>query len=491
MGIAGRRDLMGDSLAYLAAKALPAAASAIALIMATRALTPTELGLLGIAVVAATTSAIFLGVGVDHAAARFLPAYEQRDRLMLFLSAHSTLVARVLGIAVSLSLITLLAVAGWASSYRLLAIAACALTVAMLAFNFSGAILTAKRLARQFAVVEASRGLALLTFSGLVVYIQPDPEMFVFAMAAAYALGLIVSLSQSKLHRFIGSNLDMPYLREAAAYSLPLVGWFVGVQAMGLIERLVIARFHGTDAVGIYHANAQLIPGSMGLLLAPLVMAAHGILMRFPAVPGAEAMLEEQLKRFTRIYLAVALPLATAISLLAADISQLLVGPELNGGYIAIPWLCFAVTALHLGNYAHKRFELDSRTGVMFAAMMICVATNAGLDVWLVPTRGLQGAAIAAAASSGLYPTLCMVVPSRIQWRFPWRSAVRIVFACLIASLLLAIAIPWFTTWPTIAALAFSGSTFFVTYLLALFLSGELVEEKAALARWTSKGGHL
>jgi O-antigen/teichoic acid export membrane protein len=208
-----------------------------------------------------------------------------------------------------------------------------------------------------------------------------------------------------------GGKLDTVRVRSYAFYGLP-VALALGLDlALAATDRFLIAHLLGPAAVGAYFAGYNLAARVVdvvfvwaGMAFAPLATAAFE--------RGGTAAVRTVARRAFETMLALALPAAAGLALVAQPLSGVLVGPALAAeAALVIPWIAFAAVLNGLSvHYLSEAFLLARRTGVRAALMVGPIALNAGLTLMLVPVWGLAGAAMATLAAYGVLVVALAVV---------------------------------------------------------------------------------
>ena len=169
------------------------------------------------------------------------------------------------------------------------------------------------------------------------------------------------------------------------------------------------------------------------------------------------------------LMLLLTVPAAVGLALVAAPLSQLMVGPALAQGAAQVtPWI--AASGLLAGlttYYFHQAFTLGQRTVFLLAAMALPALANLVLNLLLIPRLGLQGALIATLASYALGLAASALLGRRLMaLPVPWLTLAQ----ALGASALMALAvtrIPALGGLPELAAKAGLGA---LVYGLAVYL---------------------
>jgi len=479
------QQLAKDTFAYALARGLPAMVGLVILLAATRLLSREALGQYGLLVNVVLLVAAASSGWTQQAALRFYPAYERRGEAATFLAHHATAIAATLVVLVAIAGALYATAGGALGPYARLFGLAIAILVAVVAFYNVQFVLMARLASWSYSLMEIARGVLTLAFGlALLIYWRADVEALLVALLVALLLPLPFGAWKAGLLRPFGAARgSLDYTRAAFVYAFPLAGWFLGEQAFAAVDRLVIQYHRGAAEVGLFHAGYQALPELVTLSLAPLLMAAQPILVRAGETENREE-LESLIQRFTRYFLLITTPVAIGVAVAAPALSAVLLGAEFRDGHVVVPWIAAGFIGWNLGLFGNKRFEIERRTGVVFAILGTCVAANLVLAALLVPSHGFLGAAIASCIAFWLYPILVGIVPgSSIRWRFPWRTAANVAAAGGLAALAGLGAAGAFASAGHLAAGSAAIAAAFATFAAAVLLAGEVRRDEWGRAR--------
>ena len=216
----------------------------------------------------------------------------------------------------------------------------------------------------------------------------------------------------------LGLQFDRRLFREMNRFGLPLVPSQLALWALAFSDRFFIAKFKGQTEVGHYSVGVRIASAAL-LLLAAFRLA-------WPAFAYSIED-EDEAKRtygFVLTYLLFVFSwLALILGLLAPWLVRLLTGrPEFHEGSRVVPLTAFAVTAL--GGYIVVSIGIGRARKTQFNWVVTGIAAllDIALNLVLVPSFGMIGAAIAgAAAYSSMFVLMSVhaqrVYPVPYQWR--------------------------------------------------------------------------
>jgi O-antigen/teichoic acid export membrane protein len=216
----------------------------------------------------------------------------------------------------------------------------------------------------------------------------------------------------------LGLQFDRRLFREMNRFGLPLVPSQLALWALAFSDRFFIAKFKGQTEVGHYSVGVRVASAAL-LLLAAFRLA-------WPAFAYSIED-EDEAKRtygYVLTYLLFVFSwLALILGLLAPWLVRLLTGrAEFHEGARVVPLTAFALTAL--GGYIVVSIGIGRARKTQFNWVVTGIAAllDIALNLVLVPSFGMIGAAIAgAAAYSSMFVLMSVhaqrVYPVPYQWR--------------------------------------------------------------------------
>ncbi len=250
-------------------------------------------------------------------------------------------------------------------------------------------------------------------------------------------------------------------------FSAPLVLTSVLTSVNGFTDRFVLTHELGLHALAVYAAVASLVSVA-NVAYTVLGFTLFPVLSRLWSA-GDRPLAARLAGDVVTVFLFMAVPFALWLACVAGTLLPLLAtrAYQVPGSVV----LLLGVAAIGFGLYQIVLYLLLLAGKGLRAAwlMLLAALLNAGMNLWLVPRFGLQGAAGAAALSNGLLAVAAQALARRhAQARFPWAGALRIAASALAASVLLA-ACEWL--WPgswtglaigvALALLAYLGADWF------------------------------
>lgn len=213
----------------------------------------------------------------------------------------------------------------------------------------------------------------------------------------------------------------------------PMTAWFVAASVLAVGDRIVMAVFLGTGAVGVYAVSYNLASRASALLATPSNLVAWPRLMEAWAHGNKTATIE------------ILRSVCNAYSWVVAIIA----GPAIFGGTLLVTAFAgtaygsagsitglvfFGASLSGLSTLLHKGLELTENTGLLLVDEVAMAAVNIGLNIVLIPAFGLTGAAIVTLISYAGYTGLVAAQSgSRLEgfWTCLSGSALAAITACV------------------------------------------------------------
>lgn len=415
-----RARFLGDSLRYAPAVIVPAMVSVANVIILTRLLNANDYGAYSVALAGVTILNVVLGGWVQQSVLRYLPEaagpQEAGDVVAHTIGlTAATCFAVIAGLVIGRFVVSGETAALWFPTGALL--------LSEMSFTVLGGVLQAQLRSQRLAWFRIAGAIVRSgTALGFLLWFDRDIRWLLWG--ATLGRGVVTAvLLFSLLHenrRWLSPRFDRDVLRKFAAFGVPMVGWSLGSQVLGLSDRFVIGAFHGSGPVGVYSANYNLVSMGFGLLAFPLVMAAHPLIVA-AWKRGESDNITAVVSSFSRLYLIVVVPMLVVLTVCADEVVALLLGSAFRENSGIIPVLVAATFVWNFALFGHKGLELAEKTLLMFRLVAITALANIVLNLAFVPAFGYPAAAYTTLASNLLYPALVFWVSRRhVPWRIPW-----------------------------------------------------------------------
>ena len=401
-------SMLRHSAAYLLARGLPGVIAFLAIPIYTRLLQPEEYGRYVLVLAYAVLCNALLFNWIRVALLRYLPAYHHRER-ELRATLFTLNVVGSLGVVLLSGLLFVLAAK---QPWRELVLPACILIVCHAAFELflehDRARLRPWLYSRQLltkTVLSVGTG-ALFVWLGFSWW---GPVL-------GLTVGMLVPAAWTYVRDWasVGFAWDTKIIGTAARFGIPVSATVAFAALMLGADRFLIAWFLGEGSAGQYAAGADLTAQSLTLLMMVVNLAGYPLAVREWERAGPEAA-KVQLKQNASLLLAIALPAAAGLVVLAPGISSLVLGEQFRvAAARVIPLIAVgAFIAGFKAYYFDQAFQFAERTLIQVWIVMAAAATNVLLNLVLIPRYGIAGAAIASASAHTLSLATTIVVGRR------------------------------------------------------------------------------
>ena len=293
-----------------------------------------------------------------------------------------------------------------------------------------------------YSVLQRYLGLALMLVT--LLYVSTTLWGFYGAQIVAETLCLVV-LARWFFRREPWSVRDFsaPFLKTLLRFSLPLVAMELSSVMLSLGDRVLIQRMLGSAWLGVYSAPYNLCDYIGAVLVTAFTGAVTPMVLRLWADEG-EAVTQHFLQRVFHLYLLFAIPMVAGVSAVAEPLLLLVASEKYRAGAAIIPWVIGGVALQGLFPVASAGLQIQKRSGRILLAILSAAGLNVLLNLLLIPSLGIEGAAIATLLAYGLMTALAAwmgrgTVPVRPEYR---RIAVFVAMAALMYGVLMQIQFP-------------------------------------------------
>jgi O-antigen/teichoic acid export membrane protein len=424
------RALAKDVFVYGITGGLSRGATLLLLPVLTRAFSPAEYGLADIVATFTSLLAIAVSVILEAAVARmWFDSGTSRKELVSttlgFILCLGT--ATVLAVAVARRQLAVLLLHDISAADYLVVGAVIAACTALF-----GVVQIALRMDRRiwsYNAAIATQTVGLMVLTGIFVFrLRMGLYGLFVAQMISTILGLLVSLAM--IRRYLGVRTSTRLLRNALAYSAPLLPAGGAAWINAQTDRVILLMTLGLGAVGVFGAAAKIA------LITALVVTAYQLAWT-PVLMGA---IEDPSKawffrRALNYYGGAMVAFGVALVAASKELIAVAAPPEYHAGYALLPWLVGAQILQGSANITNIGMLITKRTGGNSIAAWMGAVLNVLIAVVLIPRIGLAGAAIGMFISAFVFTTTLMVFSMKVAAvRFDRVRAALIVGLYLIGS---------------------------------------------------------
>ena len=244
--------------------------------------------------------------------------------------------------------------------------------------------------------------------------------LFVFKMGVeGYVLSVIVGnllttvliVLSAKLWRvFSIHQVDRRLIKDLLRFSLPMIPTTLCWLITDLSDRAMVTYFWGEGVNGVY-AAAYKIPTIVNLVAGIFLQA-----WQFSAVSEEkdETACSQFYSRVWEAFLSVIMIGGAGLILLSRFLSKLLLNFTFFEAWRYMPTLLCATALEALVSFLASVYLVRKKSSHSFVTALVGALANIALNLWLIPTIGALGAAIATFASYALVLILRMIDAPRI-----------------------------------------------------------------------------
>lgn len=219
---------------------------------------------------------------------------------------------------------------------------------------------------------------------------------YVLSVALADTLCTLYLVWKARLWRLLIRHPRREVFRKMLRYSIPLIPTNVFWWITSVSDRYMVTGFLGANANGLY-AVAYKIPTMLTLLSGIFLEAWH-----FSAISEAEGGRAAHIRFYSQVwraFQAVMFLAGSGVIALCHEEIRLMAASEYFDAWAYVPVLSFAMVISSLVTFLGSVYMVTEKSGLSFWTAMAGAGTNLALNLLLIPALGIQGAAIATAAS--------------------------------------------------------------------------------------------
>lgn len=191
-------------------------------------------------------------------------------------------------------------------------------------------------------------------------------------------------------------RVDYDLVRQLLRYGLPLTAGFAFSFIVRGSDRLMLGWLASSSEVGTYAAGYDIAQNSLEVLMAIAAAAAFPLAVNALDNGGIESA-RQQLTQNIALLLAVALPAAAGLALVAPSLSHVLLGGLFQADAARlIPWVALGVLLSGLrAYYFDHAFQLGKNTIAQVYVLATAAAVNIALNFAWIPHLRVMGAVYA------------------------------------------------------------------------------------------------
>jgi O-antigen/teichoic acid export membrane protein len=341
-------------------------------------------------------------LGLTNGLVRFSSAYiaegsRQRVRDATISAGAVSLVASLLGVGLLLSTSGPLAEAlfhdpSFAPHLRWLSLS----VPVVVSLSLLQALMRGLQRIDKMVALGLARSLIYLALVGLLAKVGLDLggviAAFIAGALAPVFLGLITLRRMG--WKILGGRPSL--VRDLLAFSIPIFVATLSQLVVARLDLLILGYFYGAQSAGLYRAAVTVasmvnfILGAMNTAFAPMIAELHHLDRR--------GELESMYKTVTRWILMVAVPVCSLVLILSKDLLRLF-GKGFEEAYVALGILSISQLCNAATGSVGFMLQMTGKEKWFLFNYVVSAILNVSLNLLLVPSLGVTGAAIATGAS--------------------------------------------------------------------------------------------
>jgi len=363
----------------------------------TRVFSKAEYGTLHLITITVLFLTAFSKLGLQHAAIRFFPEFEKRQKNMS--SYYATLFLSSFILNVFIFLLTNILVWLFFNKYNnkliisLLHLSTILIFIGSLKSVFENFLRAEGRakIYALFSILNRYGGLCLsLLF--VVIFVWGLWGFFLGQIFASVLILLILFFMYLKKGLINIKSYSFLFLKEAIKYGFPLIAIEIAKMLLNFGDRYLIQYFLGASYLGTYAAGYNLSNLAISIISNPLRLAVVPLFISIWEKKGAEET-KHFLTSIFNFYLMIIIPIIFGLCCLRKEIIVIMASSRYSDAATIIPYIVTS-KALHGALYIFGAgLYVKKKTSFLMWLTLVSSFINIILNIFLIPKYGIIGAA--------------------------------------------------------------------------------------------------
>lgn len=324
---------------------------------------------------------------------------------------------------------------------------------------------------KQYALAHFFKSVLAVLLGSTLVY----AGFGAYGLLSSVLIALIVAMA-FYFRRFIHDlytgiqPVDWQLVRKHLLYGVPLTASSALSFIMDSSDRYLINYYLGDASTGVYAVGYDLAKQTLWVIMTSISLASYPLVIRALEQEGAMAA-DKYLKSNLILLLAISLPAAIGMSVLAPQLANLLVGHQYADTVAAlIPYVAIGGLLSGLKSfYFDQSFQLARKTHLQLWSVGAAAVLNVGMNVILLPRIGLMGAAYSTLLSYAIVLLVSYALSKQAyQLPVPWQKVGKILFASVAMGTIIILVKPYCPGLWGLVFLISSGSIVYGSLLVLL-----------------------
>jgi len=419
---------------YILAKFIPGLMAFAALSLYTHLLTPEEYGLYTLIF----TGSVFLSTVIFN----WLPAGTLRywsNKEYKETEFITTLASSYIKIFVVLLLVAIAGVVFyWNKEEAIWIVNTFLLLVSLALFVITQNLFSARIEPNNYAYLTIAYSICALAFGVVFALLGYGASGVVTGIAIGTALPTLFLIRKLWIP-LEKKSYNKELFRKIFNYGLPLAAAALIEEATKITDRFMLAGIQGKSQAGLYAVGYDLSGSSIIMIMSALNIAAYPVIIKLLDNDSKEAAMD-YFHNYVVLLLGVSIPAVVGLNLVGPDLVYLLIEQQYQASVIfLLPWITTAILLMGLQVfYFDLAFQLGQKTIASVKIAVVIASINIGLNFWLIPKMGIQGAAIATISAFAIGTIVSAIYGRKFfSLPFPFKSFVKIIMATFIMGLCL------------------------------------------------------
>jgi O-antigen/teichoic acid export membrane protein len=230
--------------------------------------------------------------------------------------------------------------------------------------------------------------------------------MIVFGSSFVCALAVLIVLLRRRLESVPSTAHVREHLREVSVFSFPF--WLAGLLAQFRknVQPVLLGAFRDVASVGIFSvaSAANMVGSTINLAISKSLRPVLAELLDL----GDHAKTERLYRTTTRWTVSISLPFFL-VMVLFPDAVLRIFGESFQAGAAALVLLAFSELANAASGTSGTVIDMSGYNTVKVVNKFVWVGLSLGLNILLIPSFGIMGAAVAALTASATMQTMRIV----------------------------------------------------------------------------------
>ena len=257
--------------------------------------------------------------------------------------------------------------------------------------------LLARRHAKIYAAADIFKGYGEIILAYVMIY--GGLGLYGVVGAALITRILVTGFVMAFVLKEIGvSSPDFDVIGDYMRYGIPTIASSLSSWVLGFSDRYLIGLFSDNVQVGIYSA-AYGVSRSISFILGPLKLILNPTIY-YLWENGQRERAQEFITRTMKFFLLLAIPASFGLSFLAGPV-LLLLSTEIiaDSGALVVPFVSLGIILQGITIILSRVFLLHKNSRALGSIWIVAAVSNIAMNLLLIPTIGIVGAALATTLS--------------------------------------------------------------------------------------------